>query len=78
MNRHGVARIIVAAMILVQSACTSNSGNAKSASNLPQRVGPGEGALNLVAWSGYVESGTVDPHVDWVTPFGSLMGRSMV
>src|SRR5437879_10281378 len=44
------------------------------ASNLPQSIGAGEGNLNLVAWTGYVESGKSDPKVDWVTPFQTQTG----
>ncbi len=32
-------------------------------------VGEPEGELNLVAWIGYVEDGSTDPNVDWVTDF---------
>jgi len=40
-------------------------------------LGPGEGALNLVAWSGYVVGGTGGEQVqgyDWVTPFETATG----
>jgi len=37
-------------------------------------LGDGEGELNLVAWAGYVEDGTNDPLVDWVTPFEEQTG----
>ena len=32
-------------------------------------LGEGEGEVNLIAWAGYVEDGSTDPAVDWVTPF---------
>ncbi len=32
-------------------------------------IGPGEGEVNLIAWAGYVENGSTDPAVDWVTGF---------
>ena len=32
-------------------------------------VGDGEGALNIVAWPGYIENGSTDPNYDWVTQF---------
>jgi putative spermidine/putrescine transport system substrate-binding protein len=32
-------------------------------------VGPGEGALSIVAWAGYIERGETDPAYDWVTKF---------
>ena len=65
---------MVAAMALLLSACADSTSTSKSTSSLPQSIGPGEGALNLVAWSGYVESGKVDPHVNWVTPFETQTG----
>ncbi|WP_433182984.1 extracellular solute-binding protein [Actinoallomurus sp. CA-150999] len=32
-------------------------------------MGPGEGSVSLLTWSGYAEDGSNDPRVDWVTPF---------
>ncbi len=32
-------------------------------------LGAGEGQVNIVAWAGYVENGSTDPKVDWVTGF---------
>ena len=37
-------------------------------------VGPGEGALSIVAWAGYVERGETDPKFDWVTKFEEKTG----
>ena len=37
-------------------------------------VGEGEGAVNILAWPGYVEDGSTDPAVDWVTPFEKQTG----
>ncbi len=55
---------------------TSASAEAPSAS-APASVGEGEGALNLVAWAGYVVGGTGGEQVegyDWVTPFEQATG----
>ncbi len=50
------------------AACSGGGGAVASPSaNLPQSIGEGEGALNLVAWAGYVED-------DWVTPFEEETG----
>jgi putative spermidine/putrescine transport system substrate-binding protein len=38
------------------------------------QLGPGEGRVDLVAWAGYVENGSTDPKVDWVTPFEKKTG----
>jgi putative spermidine/putrescine transport system substrate-binding protein len=37
-------------------------------------LGEPEGEVNLVAWAGYVEDGSTDPKVDWVTPFEEETG----
>jgi putative spermidine/putrescine transport system substrate-binding protein len=39
-----------------------------------EAVGEGEGQVNLIAWAGYVEDGSTDPAVDWVTPFEEQTG----
>jgi len=58
------------------AASTAASAPAPSV-NLPTSVGPGEGALNLIAWAGYVVGGTGGEQVqgyDWVTPFEEASG----
>ena len=37
-------------------------------------VGEGEGEVNLIAWAGYVEDGSTDPAVDWVSDFEKETG----
>jgi putative spermidine/putrescine transport system substrate-binding protein len=37
-------------------------------------VGEGEGQVNVLAWPGYVENGSTDPAVDWVTDFEKETG----
>ena len=37
-------------------------------------VGAGEGALNIVAWPGYIERGETDKAYDWVTKFETATG----
>ncbi len=36
--------------------------------------GKGEGKVNLIAWAGYVEDGSTDPKVDWVSDFEKQTG----
>ncbi len=38
------------------------------------KLGEPEGEVNIVAWAGYVEDGSTDPSVDWVTPFEKETG----
>ncbi|HEU4657940.1 MAG TPA: ABC transporter substrate-binding protein [Capillimicrobium sp.] len=39
-----------------------------------EQLGKGEGQVNLIAWAGYVEDGSTDPDVDWVTDFEKETG----
>ena len=39
-----------------------------------KELGEGEGEVNLIAWAGYVEDGSTDPKVDWVTDFEKETG----
>ena len=38
------------------------------------KLGKGEGQVNLIAWAGYVEDGSTDPKVDWVSDFEKETG----
>src|SRR4051794_19961772 len=49
------------------SSSSSGGGSSTAASNLPQKIGPGEGKLNLVAWEGYTQP-------QWVKPFEKQTG----
>lgn len=39
-----------------------------------QKVGKGEGAVDIVAWPGYIERGETDKEYDWVTDFEKKTG----
>src|SRR4051812_49170370 len=45
----------------------ASSGGSGSASNLPQKIGKGEGQLNVIAWEGYTQP-------QWVKPFEQQTG----
>ena len=46
----------------------------KPAVDLSTVGGPGEGALNIIIWGGYAESGQNVPEYDWVTAFQAETG----
>jgi putative spermidine/putrescine transport system substrate-binding protein len=48
---------------------TAGTEPAEPSGDVPTELGEGEGAVNLIAWAGYVEDGSTDPAVDWVTSF---------
>src|ERR671938_538507 len=56
------------------SSSSSNGVQAPKGPKMLQKVGAGEGKLNLIAWAGYAEDGSTDPKVDWVTPFERKTG----
>ena len=72
----------LAAFVLVGAACGDDGGGTTAAGgkfippDLPalSSLGPGEGQVNLVAWAGYVEDGSNDPAVDWVSDFEQETG----
>jgi putative spermidine/putrescine transport system substrate-binding protein len=39
-----------------------------------QALGDGEGRVDLIAWAGYVEDGSTEPNVDWVSDFEQTTG----
>ena len=51
-----------------------SGGGSASQSDALQKVGKGEGQVNLIAWAGYVEDGSTDPNADWVTDFEKQTG----
>jgi putative spermidine/putrescine transport system substrate-binding protein len=88
--RTGACAVIAAAALWGVAGCggddngdSGGGGKAKEgvtarvkAPDIPmaKSVGKGEGRLSLVAWAGYVEDGSTDPKVDWVTPFEKETG----
>ena len=81
MRKFRRAAALCAVLALVVAGCGSDSDSGSggdsgsaSGSDLPTEVGAGEGALNIVAWDGYVEDGTNDPAYDWVTGFEEETG----
>lgn len=65
------------AVALILAGCSSSSNNATT--TLPKvdalkSLGAGEGQVNIVAWAGYVENGSNDPKVNWVSDFEKETG----
>jgi putative spermidine/putrescine transport system substrate-binding protein len=68
-----IAASLVAFIALFAAGCGGGDDNG-GGGNEQQSVGKGEGKLNLIAWAGYVEDGSTDPSVDWVTSFEKSTG----
>src|SRR6478752_2203528 len=73
-----------AVLALGVAACGGDSGSSSSTSNakvtapkgipMAKSVGKGEGEVDLINWAGYVEDGSTDPNVNWVTDFEKQTG----
>ncbi len=62
-------------MVLALSAVMLLGVNAAVAQgSMITEVGDGEGALDIIAWAGYIERGDTDENYDWVTGFEAETG----
>jgi putative spermidine/putrescine transport system substrate-binding protein len=61
--------VLATALAVVVAACggSSSSSSTGSSGNLPTKIGPGEGQLNVIAWEGYTQP-------QWVKPFEQQTG----
>src|SRR5215217_2486723 len=78
--------LVVASLALLAAGCgggeessgtagtNTESSNPDVAAGAPASLGQGEGEVDLIAWAGYVEDGSTDPKVDWVTDFEKETG----
>ncbi len=64
---------VAATLSLVLSGCGTSSSNEGSKTEAT-KLGETEGQISILAWPGYVEDGSNDPEVDWVTPFEEQTG----
>ncbi len=78
-----VAMLLATAALALVVGCggdddeSSDSGSqvkAPEGAKAATEVGAGEGKVNLIAWAGYVEDGSTDPKVDWVSDFEKQTG----
>src|ERR671928_131111 len=74
-----VAWLVIAGLMVFMLAFAAGCGSDDeegddASSEMATELGEGEGEVNLVAWAGYVEDGSTDPKVDWVTPFEKATG----
>jgi putative spermidine/putrescine transport system substrate-binding protein len=78
-----LALVLATGLLALGAGCgggdDEGAGTAGDTSALPggeplQSLGDGEGRVDLIAWAGYVEDGSTDPSVDWVTEFEQKTG----
>ncbi len=74
MRRFTRAVIVSAFAVAVLGACGGSNDSSSTNDTTAATLGAGEGEVNLVAWAGYVEDGSTDPAVDWVSDFEAETG----
>ncbi|MWB99174.1 ABC transporter substrate-binding protein [Agromyces seonyuensis] len=72
--RRGATVGLAIASIAVLAACGTSGGGGTATDEAMTELGDTEGTVSLLAWPGYVEDGSNDPEVDWVTPFEEATG----
>src|SRR6188768_1800481 len=80
-KRIGATLAAVLAMFAIAACGDDDSGSSSGSSVKPpndikplEKLGAGEGQVDIIAWAGYAEDGSTDPKVDWVTPFEKATG----
>ena len=82
-NGGKVLTAVLAAGVLVLAGCgggdDDGAGSGPGGISVPKidklaALGAGEGSVNIIAWAGYVEDGSNDPKVDWVSDFTKETG----
>lgn len=72
-RRRALGAVLASSALVVLAACGGSDGGDKAA-DAPTKLGKTEGKVSILAWPGYVEDGSNDPDVDWVTPFEKETG----
>jgi putative spermidine/putrescine transport system substrate-binding protein len=67
--RRGATVGLAIASVAVLTACGTSGSGTSSTDEAMTELGDMEGQVSILAWPGYVEDGSNDPEVDWVTPF---------
>ena len=79
-----LAAAMAAGILILAAGCSggdsdNEAGGGPAGLSVPKvdklaQLGPGEGTVNVIAWAGYVEDGSTDPKVDWVSDFEKETG----
>ncbi|TFB92588.1 ABC transporter substrate-binding protein [Cryobacterium sp. HLT2-28] len=70
-----LAGLAILSVALLTACGTTSAGNGGSTgAKAPTKLGTNEGAVSILAWPGYVEDGSNDPAVDWVSAFQDETG----
>ncbi|MFD4327456.1 extracellular solute-binding protein [Nocardioides sp. NPDC058538] len=70
--RRTIGGALAALSLITLSACGGDDGD--SSTGAVEELGENEGEVTILAWPGYVEDGSTDPEVDWVSGFEEETG----
>jgi len=73
-RQSGALTVLALASVAVLTACGTASAPGSGSTEAADSLGEGEGAVSILAWPGYVEDGSNDPTVDWVSAFEEQTG----
>src|ERR1044071_8934858 len=65
---------LASATALLLTACGTSGGGGDDEGGTADELGEFEGEVSVLAWPGYVEDGSNDPAVDWVSDFEKESG----
>jgi putative spermidine/putrescine transport system substrate-binding protein len=66
--------VVLLALAAFAAGCGDDDDDDGGGGEALSEIGELEGEVNLVAWAGYVEDGSTDPKVDWVSDFEQRTG----
>lgn len=69
-----LAGLAIASATALLTACGTAADPGDGGDGLPTELGEFEGSVSILAWPGYVEDGSNDPAVDWVSGFEEKTG----
>jgi putative spermidine/putrescine transport system substrate-binding protein len=68
-RRRAVGALLASTALVALAACGGSDDSEGGGSEPLEKLGKTEGKVSILAWPGYVEDGSNDPNVDWVTAF---------
>jgi putative spermidine/putrescine transport system substrate-binding protein len=68
-RRGAVGALLASSALVLLAACGGGGSDSGASSEVPKKLGKTEGKVSILAWPGYVEDGSNDPKVDWVSKF---------
>lgn len=73
-RRGATVGVAIGSIALLTLTACGTAGEPAATGDAASELGETEGQVSLLAWPGYVEDGSNDPAVDWVTPFEEETG----